>query len=55
MGEGLQPFSGGPGLHLINALGQREDFTPELLKTETEALAAQWSNLFVGRTRSELN
>lgn len=40
---------------LINALGQREDFTPELLKTETEALAAQWSNLFVGRTRSELN
>lgn len=41
--------------HLINELAKRDDFTPELLKTQTEGLAAQWANLFIGRTKSDLN
>ena len=41
--------------HLIHELAKRDDSTPELLKTQTEGLAAQWANLFIGRTKSDLN
>ena len=41
--------------HRLNELAKRDDFTPELVKTQTEGLDAQWANLFMGRTKSDLN